>query len=71
MKKDNIKDNWKSGEIEVEAGTASEAIKIALAKLGAEKSEVDVKILREENKGLFSMNGSKLAKVRVRKKLQK
>ncbi len=58
-------------EIEIEAKTAQDAIKIALSKLKADRSEVDVRVLREEHKGLFSMNGSKLAKVRVRKKLQK
>jgi len=57
-----------NNEIEVEAKTAQEAIKIALAKLGAKKSEVEVSVLREENKGLFSMQGTKLAKVRVIKK---
>jgi predicted RNA-binding protein Jag len=54
-------------EIEVEAKTAQEAIKIALAKLSAKKAEVEISILREENKGLFSMQGIKLAKVRVKK----
>ncbi|MBU1007048.1 MAG: Jag N-terminal domain-containing protein [Candidatus Omnitrophica bacterium] len=58
-------------EIEIEAKTAQEAIKIALSKLGTERSQVDVKVLREEHKGLFSMHGSKLAKVRITKKLQK
>ena len=57
--------------IEIEAKTAQEAIKIALTKLGLKKSEVDIKVLREENKGLFSMQGASLAKVRVQKKLQK
>ena len=55
-------------EIEIEAKTATEAIKIALAKLNAKRSEVDVKILREEKKGLFSMQGAELAKVKVIKK---
>jgi len=54
-------------EIEVEAKTAQEAIKIALSKLNVKKSEVEVFVLREENKGLFSMQGTKLAKVRVKK----
>ena len=58
-------------EIEIEARTAQEAIKIALEKLAAERSDVDVKVLREEHKGLFSMQGSKLAKVKVIKKLRK
>jgi len=55
-------------EIEVEAKTAPEAIKIALAKLNAKRSEVDVQVLREEHKGLFSMQGTKLAKVRIKRK---
>ena len=57
--------------LEVEAKTAQEAIKIALHKLHAERRDVDIQLLREENKGLFSMQGAKLAKVRVKKKLQK
>jgi len=55
-------------EIEAEAKTAQEAIKIALSKLGLKKTEVQISVLREENKGLFSMQGTKLAKVRVKKK---
>ena len=54
-------------EIEVEAKTAQEAIKIALSKLKVKKSEAEIFVLREENKGLFSMQGTKLAKVRVKK----
>ena len=54
-------------EIEVEAKTAQEAIKLALSKLNVKKSQVKVSVLREENKGLFSMQGTKLAKVRVKK----
>ncbi|MBU1887806.1 MAG: Jag N-terminal domain-containing protein [Candidatus Omnitrophica bacterium] len=61
----------KPDTIEIEAKTATEAIKIALETLGLERSEVNVKVCREENKGLFSMQGSKLAKVRITKKLQK
>lgn len=58
-------------EIEIEAKTAQEAIRVALSKLGVDKSEVYIKVLREENKGLFSMQGSKLAKIKVIKKLRK
>jgi predicted RNA-binding protein Jag len=54
-------------EIEVEAKTAQEAIKIALSKLVLKKSQVKISVLREENKGLFSMQGTKLAKVRIKK----
>ena len=56
--------------IEVEAKTAQDAIKIALDKLSANRSEVDIKVLREEHKGLFSMHGSKLAKIKAIKKLR-
>ena len=54
-------------EIEVEAKTVQEAIKLALSKLNVKKSEVEISVLREENKGLFSMQGTKLAKVRIKK----
>lgn len=68
--KDKTPDKNKLDEIEVEAKTAREAIKIALAKLGVDRASVDITVLREEHKGLFSMHGSKLAKVRLKKKLQ-
>ena len=57
--------------VEVEAKTAQDAIKIALDKLGANRSDVDIKVLREENKGLFSMHGSTLAKIKAIKKLHR
>jgi spoIIIJ-associated protein len=69
MKNQDLKYNMPY-EVEVEAKTASEAIKIALNKLGASREEVYIQILREENKGLFSMQGAKLAKVKVKKKLR-
>ncbi|MFC1667112.1 Jag N-terminal domain-containing protein [Candidatus Omnitrophota bacterium] len=71
MMKDSIRNKQTPNEIEIEAGTAPEAIKIALDKLGLNKSQVDIQVLREEHKGLFSMHGSKLAKVKVKKKLRK
>ncbi len=58
-------------EIEVEAETIREAIKIALQKLGVPRGKVNVKILSEENKGLFGMRGASLAKVKVSLKKQK
>jgi spoIIIJ-associated protein len=51
--------------IEIRAKTPQEAIKIALKKLGVPRSKVEVKVLSEEDKGLFGMEGAKLAKVRV------
>ena len=59
-------------EIEIEAKSAQEAIAIALKKLRANKHEVEVKILNEETKGLFGMEGSKKAMVKVKvKKLER
>ena len=52
-------------EIEVEGKSAKEAIAIALKKLRAKKNEVEVRILREEHKGLFGMEGPEGAKVKV------
>lgn len=51
--------------IEVEAKTPQEAIKAALEKLGVPRSKVEVKVLSEEDKGLFGMEGARLAKVKV------
>ncbi len=55
----------KAKTIEVEGKTTKEAINIALKRLHVTKDEVDIKILCEEHKGLFGMNGNKLAKVKV------
>ncbi|MFA4889924.1 MAG: Jag N-terminal domain-containing protein [Candidatus Omnitrophota bacterium] len=51
--------------IEVEGATTREAIQKALKILGVTKDKVDIKILCEESKGLFGMDGQKLAKVKV------
>lgn len=51
--------------IEAEGKTTKEAIEKALKLLGVTKDKVDVKILCEECKGLFGMEGQKLAKVKV------
>ena len=51
--------------IEIEAKTTKEAIKIALKKLNATKNDVEIKILREEHKGLFGMEGAELAKIKA------
>ena len=51
--------------VEVEGKTVEEAIKIALKKLGVSKEKATIKILTEEDKGLFGMRGAKPAKVRV------
>jgi spoIIIJ-associated protein len=51
--------------IEVEGKTTKEAIQKALALLGVTKDKVEIKILSEETKGLFGMEGQKPAKVKV------
>lgn len=51
--------------IEIEGKTVEEAIKNALKKLGLPRNKVTIKVLSEEEKGLFGMPGAKPAKVRV------
>jgi spoIIIJ-associated protein len=51
--------------IEVEGATIKEAIQKALNILGVARDRIDIKILCEESKGLFGMNGNKLAKIRA------
>jgi len=51
--------------IEVEAKTTQEAIKIAVKKLGVKREDVEIKILREEHKGLFGMEGAEPAKIKA------
>lgn len=55
----------KTGYVEVEATTVEEAIKKALTELQATKKEVTIKVLREEKKGLFGMQGANTAKIKV------
>jgi spoIIIJ-associated protein len=51
--------------IEIEAKTVEEAVRIALEKLKISRADVEVKVLSEEGKGLFGMEGAKPARVRV------
>lgn len=51
--------------IEVEDITIEDAIRKALQILHAKKSEVSIKVLKEEHKGLFGMKGADIAKIRV------
>ena len=51
--------------IDIEGKTPTEAIKKALAILKVDRSKVKVKILSEEQRGLFGMEGARPAKVRV------
>jgi spoIIIJ-associated protein len=57
--------NVKNKSIEVEAKTTTEAIKLALDKLGAKRENVKIMILREPHSGLFGMEGAELAKIKV------
>ena len=54
--------------IEIEGKTVEAAIKIALKKLNLPRSQVDIEVLAEGEKGLFGMQGVKPAKVRVSSK---
>lgn len=51
--------------IDTEGKTAQEAIEKALLMLKASRKEVTVRILAEEQRGLFGMEGARPAKVRV------
>lgn len=52
-------------EIIKKGKTVDEAIELALAELGADRSEVLIDVLNEGNKGLFGILGGKEAEVRV------
>ena len=54
-----------SKSIDVEGSTVEEAIKRALEFLNVSREDVTIKIVCEEKKGLFGMEGAKLAKIRV------
>lgn len=51
--------------IEVEGKTVGEAIEKALSSLKLKRNQVKIKVLCEEEKGLFGMPGAKPAKVKV------
>lgn len=57
--------------IEVEGSTVEEAIRKALKILNVRRGSVNVKIVCEEKKGLFGMEGAKPAKVKVTLKEEK
>ncbi len=54
-----------SKSIEVEGKTVEEAIKKGLKLLNVPKRLVKVRIVCEEKRGLFGMEGAKLAKVKL------
>jgi spoIIIJ-associated protein len=55
----------KQQKIEVEGATVEDAIKKALELLIVSREEINVKIVSEEQKGLFGMEGAKPAKIIV------
>lgn len=60
---ENIKD--KNIELEFEGKTFEEALHKALAHFKVSKNKLKIKVLSEEQKGLFGMDGAKPAKIRV------
>ena len=57
--------NRKDVSIEVEGSTVEEAIRKAMEILGAARDEIVVRVVCEEQKGLFGMEGAKPAKIKV------
>lgn len=55
----------KRRNIEVEGADVEDAIKKALAILNVSRDEIIVKVVCEEQKGLFGMEGAKPAKIKV------
>ena len=51
--------------IEFEGRTVEDAIKQALVELNVSRDALEVKIVSEETKGLFGMEGAKPAKIKV------
>jgi len=55
----------KSEASDFEGNTLDEAINKAVLKFGVPQSKLDIKIVREEKRGLFGMRGAKTAKIKV------
>ncbi|MEI6438062.1 MAG: Jag N-terminal domain-containing protein [Candidatus Omnitrophota bacterium] len=53
---------------EFDGSTVDEAIKKAITALNVSRENLNIKIVCEEQKGLFGMQGAKLAKIKVSKK---
>ena len=51
--------------MEVEGSTVEAAIKKALSLLKVSRDDIEVKVVCEEKKGLFGMEGAKPAKIKV------
>ncbi len=55
----------KSQSLEVEGNSIEEAIEKAAKQFGIDRKKLDIKILSEEEKGLFGMAGAQKAKIRA------
>lgn len=66
-----IIENSNANSVEIEGSTVEEAVKKALKLLHVPRKCVDVKIVCEEKRGLFGMEGAKPAKVKVTIKKEK
>ena len=55
----------KNKSIEVEGNTVEDAIKKAIEILKVSREDVEVKVVCEEQKGLFGMEGAKPAKIKA------
>ena len=63
MKKNNSKSR------EFEGCTVEDAINKAIKDMGVSRGDIDVKVVSEEKRGLFGMEGEKPAKITVTKKV--
>lgn len=63
MSEEDKKDMSKS--LEIEGSTVEEAIKKATEILGVSRDEIVVRVVCEEKRGLFGMEGEKPAKIKV------
>jgi len=62
---DNTPNENLSKSIEIEGQTVDEAIKKALVHFGVSRENIVVKIVSEEKRGLFGMEGEEPAKIKV------
>jgi len=60
-----MEEKQQGNSIEVEAGSLEEAIQKALEVLCVKRQEVSIKVLNEEKKGLFGMEGATPTKIKV------
>ena len=58
-------ENKRKKIMEFEGSTVDEAIKSAVEALGVPRDQMTVKVVAEEKKGLFGMEGAKPAKIKV------